>query len=341
MNIGKTRSILLMTLMLCVLVTACVESITMHSSEEMPVVVNCVLTRDSTQYLYLYYARKLDESEYKSITNAKVIVSESGRSYEFAWDGARWQSEFVPEYGTEYNLSVTLEDGRFVYAKTRFPEKMFIVGTPIYFASQNIFGGSECRYYTVIGCQDKAFIWLTGIKNNKGSVSNICTNHSGADNSNIVGGAWEDLPNSQKILKEYSDNPPEADSGEDPRIWNSYKNACLGLPFHKDYLRIRHDMNYASGSSAPLVQKDAVETPVPGGFILDADKHEYVYGATYMLPLRTYFLSEEYDIYLSNVVKAGLHQDELASMYSMDLNYTNIHGGIGIFGSAYWNDYVR
>ena len=49
MNIGKTRSILLMTLMLCVLVTACVESITMHSSEEMPVVVNCVLTRDSTQ----------------------------------------------------------------------------------------------------------------------------------------------------------------------------------------------------------------------------------------------------------------------------------------------------
>lgn len=334
----KRTNILLLSL--CTLATACVESVTMVSTEEMPVVVNCVLTRDSTQYLYLYQAKRLNESEYMSISNAKVIVSGSGHSYDFTWDGSRWKSDFVPEYDTEYALSVTLEDGKSIHSTTRFPERMSISMHPIY-VDYRI--AENARYYRIEGCKDEAFLWLTATEEYKDSVRHICTNHPGADNFNIVGGVWEDLPSSRVLLDEFKDSDWEVD-WRDRRVWDSFIRACEGCPLHGDYLRIHHRLDQFNASSDPMIQIIHEEmTPFPGGFVLEVDeyfKSLLPYGGYISHPLRSYFVSKEYDTYLRNVAKVELHSDELASMYSTDTNYTNIQGAIGIFGSAYWWDYV-
>lgn len=64
-------------------------------------------------------------------------------------------------------------------------------------------------------------------------------------------------------------------------------------------------------------------------------------GDPYYLPVCTHVVSPEYDKYLGLLVKESLHQDELANLYSMDLSYTNIEGGLGLFGSMYYWNYLR
>ena len=70
------------------LLSSCVEPIVMDPLEEMPVVVNCVLTRDGQgpavfsgmtfttpeQKLYLYYAKSPSGSDYVVIKDAEVTV---------------------------------------------------------------------------------------------------------------------------------------------------------------------------------------------------------------------------------------------------------------------------
>ena len=65
---------------------SCAETIVMDPEEEMPIVVNCVLTNDGmdhsgiiTQYLDLYYAKRPSEAVQTPISDAKVTVKGRGQ----------------------------------------------------------------------------------------------------------------------------------------------------------------------------------------------------------------------------------------------------------------------
>lgn len=320
------------------LATSCVEYIVMDPCEEMPVVVNCVLTTDEVQTLDLYRAKRPSESGYASIADASVIVSGNGQSYAFTWNGENWVSGFVPEYGTRYDLSITLSDGKTIHSHTVLPERMSIMRVPIYSGLYTSIAG----YNIVNGCSDEAFIWITPTAKSSDRICNFCTDHPGADHSNVVNGTWEDLPAAGAIASDY--NSGKSTVKTDPECWQMFRTACSALPMHRNYLRIHHKATLDSPSAPHLVvNSSGGKMELENSFILDADQIDSYYpsgwsGVTYRLPVRTYFLSKEYDEYLSSVVKAGLHKDELASMYSMDLNYSNIEGGIGIFGAMYYHE---
>jgi len=337
------------------LAAACVEPISLDPMEEMPVVVNCVLTKNDVQTLNLFYARRPSESGYINISDASVQISGGGQTHEFAWADSCWRSEFTPEYGVRYSLSVTLNDGKTLTSRTDFPKEMMIYGTPIYVMNMH---NSWSKYYQIFSwvrdtyfddirlVDEEVFVWFTPHGEYRDRVSNFCTNHPGADHENVTGTVWEELPIASILEEDYKNVASNPFGDADPEVWKQFKAACTGLPAHKNFLRIHHTPGFEGGTPGPLYQMWDEKETLEDGFALAADLMVDItppgtIGGQYIaLPIRSYFLSKEYDTYLKNVVKADIHGDELASKYSMDLNYTNIEGGLGIFGSLYWRDYV-
>ena len=352
------------------LLSSCAEPIVMDPLEEMPVVVNCVLTRDGQmpgiysgmtftapeQKLYLYYAKSPTGSDYVAIKDAEVTVSERWFKYKFSWNGECWTCSFLPEFDTQYTLNVTLPDGRTISGSTTYPEALTISGHPLYTCQgmvTSLAGWKRItRYDWISGPTRDAFLWV--IPSTAYKMPNLVTDHPGADNANVIGGSWRDMPVSvqcdssiTEIRNTYHRN--EWDYG----IWDAFVQRCNTLPVHRGYLRICHPSGYDNGNNNAKTQFtglrktdiDEVEVVTDtwsDAFILFGDRFVNltpldVYApAMFGMLYKTYFLSEEYDAYLNSILHMQLRRDELAASYfSPDANYTNINGGIGVFGAIY------
>ena len=113
---------------------SCVEDINLDSEKEMPVVVECVLTRDTVQTLRLYRMRVLSETGNEPIGDATAILKGRNKNGDFETvaefhrtDGIRWEARFQPEYGTEYTLTISIPGKEDITASTRFPEDLRLV----------------------------------------------------------------------------------------------------------------------------------------------------------------------------------------------------------------------
>ena len=332
--------------------TSCVETIVMDPLEEMPVVIKCILSRDKndseetppTQYLDLFYAKRPSESTNQIITDATVVVAGNGANHVFNWNGERWERPFLPEFGSEYLLTITLPGGQIVSAKTTFPPNAVINGCEVFRGYSNL---SYAKYYTISGCDDDAHIWITPVEG-RTDIRHFCTNHPYADNSNIVPGFWHELEGAKLIMGDFHLLKKNWGKVVDNTIINHYYEAAYYTPIHKDYLRIYHPKDFDNGIADNLVQSVYNGSrPYSKGFIITTDDigfytpPRWTGPAMTQLPIKVFFLSREYDLYLGECIKKSLHKDELASLYSFSPNYTNIDGGIGIFGSEYHYEYVR
>ena len=108
--------------LLTFLAVSCVEAINLDPMEEMPVVVTCVLTTETTeQSLELFYAKRPSETGYVSIPDAKVVVRDDGSAggavHEFKWNGEKYVCTFTPAYNTRYLLEVTTAISGFTSSK--------------------------------------------------------------------------------------------------------------------------------------------------------------------------------------------------------------------------------
>ena len=66
---------ILSLIVLAGILPSCIEYVNMDSREEMPVVVNCVLTRDTVQTLRLYRMRVLSETGNVPVEGATVFFA--------------------------------------------------------------------------------------------------------------------------------------------------------------------------------------------------------------------------------------------------------------------------
>lgn len=130
--------------------SSCVDPISLDPMEEMPLVVNCVLTRPdnqwdipddndvfdyretSPQYLDLYRAKRPSETGYQIISDARVAVTSGDKRYDFHWNGERWESSFRPRYGGTYLLEVITADNDTLTARTRFPQRLHLTRVPVH-----------------------------------------------------------------------------------------------------------------------------------------------------------------------------------------------------------------
>lgn len=110
---------------------SCIEDINLDSEKEMPVVVECVLTRDTVQRMKLYRMRVMSETGNEPIVDASATIKSRSAGGELQTvaefhrtDGIGWEARFQPEYDTEYMLTISIPGKEDITASTRFPEDL-------------------------------------------------------------------------------------------------------------------------------------------------------------------------------------------------------------------------
>ena len=334
----------------------------MDPLEEMPVVVNCVLTREvdkyspskdkdygiPTQKLYLYYAKRPLEKEYTPINDATVKVSGGGQSYYFEWNGECWTSSFLPVFEEIYDLLITLNNGKELSSSLVFPTRIWLsgknsgIGFKAAITTNTVFFGSayvlsefgpafridpDGRYHQedTIGVSN---LWVFAKDGNK-NIERIITNHQNADNFNIIKGSLDGF-NCYKQYYDYVDVENRANIN-----YHSYlKNYLSSSPVHKDYVRITYDWNSDFCLAADFDSDRMVSYDDPYGIDPDGDG---LYPGLYIdTRYEFYFMSDEYDALLRELANKQMHSDELVfQFFSPDIDYSNIVNGKGYFGAMY------
>ena len=383
--------------------TSCVENIDIDSGENLPVVVDCVLQMDTVQTLRLYHMKKLNEDDFKPVTEAWVelqVLSESGnpinRVVFHRVDGSLWETPFKPEYGKQYRLSVTIPGKEEIFATTTFPEDLRLVlqskilrdASGFYdksidttrlrmitaevatarMVTEDDFlfgvmkgtaypedadfplkayiptGGKACKMW-IFPRRDSIVVYppnnwvewhppfsysdLPFIKSRKHYCDLVVTDHPCADNFNLVPGKVADLD----IV-----NVPVNTITKKERFSSYLLNytqwipeMCPDLPLHKGFVRIDQPEGFSNGLS-----DDDLKTSYQysrNSFFILGDYSNYLSGIEPFL-IEVRFLSEEYDAFQRELHIRNLSKDDfILSTYDSNNIYSNINGGVGIFGA--------
>ena len=308
--------------------TGCIESIIMDPGEDdLPVMVNCLLVTDSeVQTLFLQYVKGKSVKDYVPVTDAKVYITAVFTTVydtlHFHYSGEnRWKSQNDPgkriTAGKRYRLTVEIPGREIISAETVSP----IAYRPYLYTDLHEVNSMDLHtvYYQIRPLPSEkqdlitSAVWIFA----KGRLKTledcdeyypyIVTDHPYADDFNINGRKFSSLP----INGDF-------DAHTMAVTWPAFLNMrrmMPELPLHDEFVRIEHlDTERFHILAGPL------EYPARG-------------------PHQDYFLfsfvSDEYDEYLRRVyVKNRKLENDITSIYSTDNMYTNIEGGVGIFGSV-------
>ncbi|MBQ9174482.1 MAG: DUF4249 family protein [Bacteroidales bacterium] len=324
---SKTLLKLFLPILSSACAVSCVEPIAMDPDEDLPVVVNCILkdiennpSRDLS--LELFYAKGKSKKEYVPITEAKVSLTygETNNNDTIAvfhhTEGLKWEATFgLLGLGESPHLTVEIPGRGLIKAVAHRPNR-FNAGSFI------------PRFDNLMSAQfstlksEKHYFWIWGHRDDecKEPFEFLFTDHLYADSFNMDGRSFFDLRGtptyqcySSDFVKQYSEH--------------------ADVPLHKDFIRIAHPAGYTNPYSKYKSDDDestrntSDDFRILAGPLLESDiprpqGHIHIYS-----------VSEEYDRYLREVYsKYGTLQHDLTAIYSSDNFYTNIEGGLGIFG---------
>ena len=325
------------------LLPACAEQIVMDTREEMPVVVNCVLTDSDIQYLKLFYAKRPSENGYRIIDDADIVISGGNGNYPFVWNGECYEASMHPKHELTYRLKVLISGKEIITATTVFPPDVYIDSIDLSGKDgEGVISRALAKYYILRTNHndthkytEEAFMWVLPEMRKYEAVpwadvpymydyvavdtirlSHICTNHDGVDNFNITQADWGSMANVSYMEKYYSSCPD---------LWMEYKRRCSGLPMHETFLRIHQSAGY-----------EGLTLGGENGFFILSSNANYEKYPEYVPCFKICILSEEYDMYLRDVVDYSIiRKDNFVMRYSKEDIYTNIEGGFGVFGAVY------
>ncbi len=392
-------------------ISSCVEHINLDSDKELPVVVNCVLTRDSVQTLKLSRARVLSQEDSSPIENAEAFLLKKNRAKKMDTvavfhkaDGTEWKADFRPEYGIAYTLLVRIPGEEEIRAFTRFPEDLRLIQCGVFIRLDSTieftFGPNstkgygintaeirEGNYYTEWkgvrkkdGSAFKAYtqpydssciMWVfphtystdampqvtsnqpeTGDFNAKARKLNILdeeyytfkgtdkpysklisTNHPGADRFNIAPGSLEDM----NYWKRRDTCIYNYDNSGFSFTSINYSQWCYFLhpdfPIFNGFVRIEHPEKFNNGMSEEELKYSYLYSD-KSFFIAGDHPDDYSSKGNFSFINEVHFVSDEYDKYLREMyVRMQNSNDFILDSYDYSNVYTNIAGGVGIFGA--------
>ena len=170
----------------------------------------------------------------------------------------------------------------------------------------------------------------------------VVTDHPYADNFNLVPGKVTDLDivnvpvnSMEKIDKVYMDY------GGIYRLISTSKyllnytqwipELCPDLPLHKGFVRIDQPEGFSNGLTDEDFKTSYLSTS--GSFLILGDYSDYLTGVEPFL-IEVRFLSDEYDAFLRDLHVRNLSRDNFVlSTYDSNNIYSNISGGVGVFGA--------
>lgn len=107
---------------------SCTKPIDIEEFLEKKVVVNCILTEQSTQTLSLNYSGSLKDKSYQEIDQARITLLENKKIVgNFQKKGySLWEISFTPKQGNTYDLEIQIPNTPLITATTKMPKKITI-----------------------------------------------------------------------------------------------------------------------------------------------------------------------------------------------------------------------
>ena len=170
----------------------------------------------------------------------------------------------------------------------------------------------------------------------------VVTDHPYADNFNLVSGKVTDLDivnvpvNSvervKKIYMEYDGFYHLVLISSSLLNYTQWiPKMCSDLPLHKGFVRIDQPEGFSNGLADEDFKTSYLSTS--GSFLILGDYSDYLTGVEPFL-IEVRFLSDEYDAFLRDLHVRNLSRDNFVlSTYDSNNIYSNISGGVGVFGA--------
>ena len=326
----KFTAVMLTALMLAL--SSCVRDVIMDAGERPQVVVECVLTNDETQELRLIFTKGASKAEAEPLTEAVatlIDLTEGKTVGEFVRStGDLWTLDYsaVPDHG--YRIEIQVPGYDLIHAEDTMPDlDICAEWYSSTFSSSNLYEYHSYDYvvYVLESLPDHTYIsamnWNPSTHRHE-VVEKICTDYPYVDNFNLIGEVY-----SPQIDTVYRYGHIYYESLYPDLIGNSLHRRYLRIPrqseLKKKWLIVSGDMTgdyHFDLEYTPLMLKD-------NGKVFESDiRKGYV---TFM------GVSESYDNYLQDALYFQYLQEssDMTSIYIQDNIYTNIHGGLGIFGA--------
>ncbi len=364
MNRIKTAAVILFILM--VTLSSCIRDVIMDAKEKPQVVVVCVLSDEPVQTLQLSFTKGASLAEAPALTEAVAMLYDGTKAvgeFKRGSDGI-WRLEYAAIPGHTYRLEVQVPGYDLIYAEQMMPAEQAYVEVH-YFCNLSDYvepwsgwvtekdpaGDHTFRswpadeerpgYETFYLAKSASSIWICAMNYNEETASHevaeyICTDAE-ADNINITDEVYQPLkkevPNPYK-LSEYHGDLAET-------FYNAHKMelypTLAGKPLYKSYVCIpkgRHVFSLSGSFEGIDYSKNRYYgSLVDVTFTGTRDEQEAVTENNGYVLFTT--LSADYEKYM---MEASNYQQIMASsdistIYLRDNLFTNISGGVGIFGA--------
>ena len=299
---------------------SCVRDVTMDALEEPTVVVECILTDDPVQTLYLTYTKGASRDQAPELPEATAVLTdltegkEAGR-FTRAADGT-WQLSYaaIPEH--RYRLDVSIPDHDPVWAEQTMPAaseievhwdwwRMNLPKSEPY---------RQTRGYVFSLDTLRSPVWFYGINypdaESAGEMTELlCTDYPDVDGFNAVPSYyWPD---------------------DESALWGCWFRTSTypelkDAQYHQDFLRF------------PVREGGRTEFLVSGKFRnYLSDPTDFIHSQKRFAELHYFSASEDYDRYLmeSHMFLQTSSSSDLADIFLRDNVYTNIQGAVGFFGA--------
>lgn len=358
-----TRNLYLkrLVLILAIVLSGCVRDTTLDPGVERKVVVEFVLTEDSVQNLYLFLTKEPGELAAPAIQDAEIkFINVSNRSepeHQFAKVADnQWSLDYSGIPGDEYRLEVKVDGYDLVWAEQKMPEKMKLVraATEAVINPQPLLPYMKYgAYYNIDFIPD--YLMIRGTKRDKETgefipVEELCTDYPGVEEINVTGRFYDGNPKWRTGIGwhwseigwegadyVYHDSPVDGDDG----VWTYMFPNLIGSNLHEGFLLIRRvDDNHAGleklydfpigesfhGKAFCISGSFYMNQAYPSSDYTQALFHEYLIASS---------LSPDYGLFLKDAwqFKKTHEGGDLSSIYLRDNIYSNIQGGLGIFGA--------
>lgn len=318
---------------------SCVRDLDMSLGQDPLVVVECVLQDESPQTLNLFLAKAGDSTKMIPITEAEVLLidktsgNEAGR---FINTGTReWTLDYAAVPGHEYRLEVEVPGHDSIYAEDCMPGVITILAknvNKVFNPSLDVANYGEDfagTVYYLVELPEYSWIYALDFNPETGKrqiAEQICTDYPWVDNFNLSGESYV----------------PEEEDGEFMgHHYRSFSYPFLeGTAMHRRFLRLRAPSDkeledYRKGKPETGYLMCVVSGRFSGEYHLGvlskdedlADNEGCVVAMS---------MSKNYDSYVREAMRIQQMQEssDMATVYVRDNIYSNIEGGVGIFGAA-------
>lgn len=360
----KTAAVILFILM--VTLSSCIRDVIMDAKEKPQVVVVCVLSDEPVQTLQLSFTKGASLAEAPALTEAVAMLYDGTKAvgeFKHGSDGI-WRLEYAAIPGHTYRLEVQVPEYDLIYAEQMMPAEQAYVEVH-YFCNLSDYvepwsgwvtekdpaGDHTFRswpadeerpgYETFYLAKSASSIWICAMNYNEETASHevaeyICTDAE-ADNINITDEVYQPLkkevPNPYK-LSEYHGGLAET-------FYNAHKMelypTLAGKPLYESYLCIpkgRHVFSLSGSFEGIDYSKNRYYgSLVDVTFTGTRDEQEAVTENNGYILFTT--LSADYEKYMTEAsnYQQIMASSDISTIYLRDNLFTNISGGVGIFGA--------